>query len=249
MADGSGRPGQPEEQRRDPGAPPQEGVSLGKEQPQGPGDAEHPGKAVADQPTIAGDIGPPASHKPGSPTAPPPPAPPPSPYGYGTTAPHAQPGPPPGTQGAAPHASGYGYPSPSPVAPPTPYGYGFGYGWAQPLPAGKSIAAMVLGIVTMVLLCTCWGSFLGLVTGPVALCLGLSARRQADRGELGGRGQAVAGFVMGIVGTVLSVLIVVGLVVAIVMAAKDDKGPGSDPYGDGSSLDALPAAAPLSPGA
>ena len=135
------------------------------------------------------------------------------------------------------HGVGYGYPSP-----PSAYGYGAGYAWGQPLPTGKSVAAMVLGIVGLVLVALCWTSFVAIIVSPIALGLGLSARRQADRGEIGGRGQAVAGFVMGIVGTILAAIVVAVLIVTIVLAAKDDQSPGGG-YGDGSSLDARRPAA------
>lgn len=127
---------------------------------------------------------------------------------------------------------GYGYgQAPPPGGTPGPYGgqsgyaaYGggayapYGYGWqGPPLPAGLSIAAMVLGIVSVVLIVTCWGSFLSVITSTLALCLAVSARRKVARGELGGRGQATAGFVLGIVGLVgsviVSTLLVLGLTV------------------------------------
>ena len=97
---------------------------------------------------------------------------------------------------------------------------------------------MVLGIISMVVVSSCWGSFLGIITSPIALGLGLSARRGVDRGELGGRGQAVAGFVMGIIGTVLSAIIVT--VIILMFTVFEDELRESDPGngGGGSSLDA-----------
>lgn len=171
----------------------------------------------------------------------------PSPYGQQQTPQHPhqpQHQPQYGAGGAA-----YGYPSPAPApAPmPQPYGYGAGsvpgYGWHGAPPAtGKPVAAMVIGIIGLVALVTCWGSFLGIILSPVALGLGLSARRAADRGECGGRGQAVAGFAMGIIGTVLSAICVAFLVVMMVFYSEklNDDGPGTG--GDGPSLDARAAA-------
>ncbi|WP_254666019.1 DUF4190 domain-containing protein [Streptomyces sp. WMMB 322] len=205
-------------------------------------------RSVAEQPTITSGSGaapPPVPPAPGGPAGGPAggagagygasPYGAPTPYGpqapYGQQAHHQQYG----KGGAA-----YGYPAPGPQ----PYGYGAGpvpggYGWHGPPPSnGKSVAAMVTGIIGLVAVSTCWGSFVGIFISPVALGLGLSAKRAVDRGELGGRGQAVAGFVMGIVGTVLAVICVAFLLVMLIFynEGSDDSGPGTG--GDGSSLDA-----------
>ncbi|WP_327275500.1 DUF4190 domain-containing protein [Streptomyces sp. NBC_01224] len=103
----------------------------------------------------------------------------------GTQAPGAYPGGVPG-YGAQPPA-GYGYPG------------------GAALPSGKATASMVLGILGLVLI--------PIILPIIALCLGISARRMADRGEGGGRGQAVAGIVMGGVGIAFAVL---GIIVATV---------------------------------
>ncbi|EST39143.1 hypothetical protein N566_03585 [Streptomycetaceae bacterium MP113-05] len=91
---------------------------------------------------------------------------------------------------------------------------------------------MVLGIVGLVLTSTCWGAFLGVFVAPLALILGVGARRKADRGEGGGRSHATGGFVMGIIGTVLSVIVVAILIVAIVMSERADDGSGGSSGGD-----------------
>ncbi|OEU86402.1 hypothetical protein DB35_11510 [Streptomyces abyssalis] len=165
---------------------------------------------------------------------------------YAAPSPYGQGGPQYGQGGAA-----YGYPARAPQ----PYGYGAGpghapgpggFGWhGAPLSNGRSVASMVVGIIGLAAAITCWGSFIGIFLAPVALGLGLSAKRAADRGEMGGRGQAVAGFVMGIIGTVLSVLFVVFIVVMLAHGEEFgnyDTDPGS---GDGSSLDARKRAAVL----
>jgi hypothetical protein len=95
---------------------------------------------------------------------------------------------------------------------------------------------MVLGIISMVVVCSCWGSFLGIITSPIALGLGISARRGAARGEHGGRGQAVAGLVMGILGTVLSAIIITIIVLVFTVFEDDLRDP--DTGGGGSSIDA-----------
>ncbi|WP_052189449.1 DUF4190 domain-containing protein [Streptomyces sp. NRRL S-1824] len=74
--------------------------------------------------------------------------------------------------------------------------YGHVYPGNAPLPSGKATASMVLGILGLLLI--------PIVLPIIALCLGVSARRMADRGEGGGRGQATAGMVMGIVGCVFA---------------------------------------------
>jgi hypothetical protein len=92
------------------------------------------------------------------------------------------------------------------------------------------VAALVLGIVGLVLVSTCWGSVLAVIVSPIALGLGLSARRAVDRGEMGGRGQATAGFVMGIIGLVLSLLTIAAFVLAFALG-DGDLGPSpADPY-------------------
>ena len=69
----------------------------------------------------------------------------------------------------------------------------------QPLPQGMAITAMVCGILSL--------TFCGCVTGiPAAIC-GYIGMKQADRGEAGGKGMAVAGLIMGIVNLVLTGLV------------------------------------------
>ena len=75
--------------------------------------------------------------------------------------------------------------------------------------AGPAIAALVCGIASI----GCTG-FLGIVLGPVALGLGLRARRTiaASNGWRTGEGMATAGIVCGIIGTILSIVYLVFLV-------------------------------------
>ncbi|NGO68128.1 DUF4190 domain-containing protein [Streptomyces boncukensis] len=166
------------------------------------------------------------------------------PYGtygtYGTYGAYGPQGPGTGPAGPAgpygPGASPYG-----PVQAPGPGrlpGYGAAaYGWqGPPPPSGLSTAAMVLGIVSIVLILTLWGSFLSVITSGLALGLGIRARRRVRRGELGGQGQATAGFVLGIVGLCLSVLVSALLVVGLTVGSDDDgSGPGGGGSGGGSS--------------
>ena len=113
----------------------------------------------------------------------------------------------------------------TPPPPPPPYGqqplppYGqpqahpaaWGYGYAAPATNQMAVWAMVLGIISIVF------CYVGLIIGPVAIGLAVSARRQINdsRGAQTGGGMAVAGLVTGIVGTVIwagfIALIVIGL--------------------------------------
>ena len=96
--------------------------------------------------------------------------------------------------------------SPPPVPP----------GWAPPPPAwsgpkfsGMAIAAMVCGILSI----PCTG-FLGIILGPTALGLGVSARRTIARsnGWRKGEGMAIAGIVLGVIGIILSIVYLIFLI-------------------------------------
>ncbi|MET7641731.1 DUF4190 domain-containing protein [Streptomyces sp. NPDC005438] len=71
---------------------------------------------------------------------------------------------------------------------------------------------MVMGIVGLAFMLTCYGGILSIIASPVALGLGLSAKAAIARGEQGGYSQAHAGVVMGIIGLVGSALLLVLLV-------------------------------------
>lgn len=116
-----------------------------------------------------------------------------------------QPPPPPGyweQQAAQQPPPGYGYP-------PQPYP-GYAYPVAPP-DHPRATTAMVLGILALV---CCQ------LTGPFAWVIGARAVKEIDAsgGRLGGRGQAVAGKVLGIVGTVLLVLVIAYFVLVIGLA-------------------------------
>ena len=104
-----------------------------------------------------------------------------------------------------------------PYDPNQPYGGQPSYGQAPP-PGGygappqnhpKSTTALVLGIVGVV---CC--SF----TAPFAWMMGKKAVNEIDAsgGRLGGRGQAQAGYILGIIGTVLLVLGILFFILAAV---------------------------------
>ena len=119
--------------------------------------------------------------------------------------------------------SGYGYPPPpgpaypgaAPPYPPYPGGYPGMYP-VQPPDHPQAVTAMVLGILGLV----CCG-----LASPFAIWLGRKSMREIDAsgGRVGGRGQAQAGFILGIIGTalwVLGLLFYVGLFAFGVLAAS-----------------------------
>jgi hypothetical protein len=69
-----------------------------------------------------------------------------------------------------------------------------------------AIGALVCGILSM----TCAG-FPGIILGPVGLALGARSRRRISQsgGSLRGEGLAQAGIVLGILGTVISIVYIV----------------------------------------
>lgn len=107
-----------------------------------------------------------------------------------------------------------------------PYGQSYGqqpYGAGQPWPYtgparandGGATTSMVIGIVALAVGFMCG---IGFLASPVALFMGLSARKRIDRsgGRLDGRGQATAGFWLGVAGTVLLLLAIAAVVLFIV---------------------------------
>ena len=86
-----------------------------------------------------------------------------------------------------------------PPPPPPPPGAG-GYGYVQQQTNKKAIWALVLGILSLV----CCGLFAGIP----AIILGNMAKSEIDLsgGLQSGRGMAVAGFVLGIIGVVWTIV-------------------------------------------
>jgi uncharacterized membrane protein YjgN (DUF898 family) len=106
----------------------------------------------------------------------------------------------------------------SAVPPPPPqYPYGgqggpSGYPYGPPPDQRQATTALVLGILGIVV---CG------VIAPFAWSIGRSSLREIDAsgGALGGRGKAQAGYIMGIVGTVLLALAVVALLALVAVAS------------------------------
>jgi hypothetical protein len=67
------------------------------------------------------------------------------------------------------------------------------------------VTALVLGIVGM---CT-------LITAPLAVAFGLAALAGARGREVRGKGMAVAGLVLGIIGTIILLALIVAVAVAV----------------------------------
>ncbi|CAM5353939.1 hypothetical protein STANM337S_01313 [Streptomyces tanashiensis] len=201
----------------DPWAPPnRDGVELSKPATPSP-------SPVHDQPTMtafpaapgapAGDV-PPPPVAPGGPAATP---------GYGYPA---------DTSG------GYGYPAAAPTPPTSPgYGYpayGSGYpqpgqpGWQQSPSNGMGTTTMVLGIIAVAGFCM-YG--LGVILGILALIFGIIGLKKVGRGEATNRGMALAGVVLGAIGTLVSAVFLGFMIWAISQDSTSFEDSGDDPFG------------------
>ncbi|MER7744882.1 DUF4190 domain-containing protein [Streptomyces bacillaris] len=197
---------------RDPWAPPDSGVELGKKDvPTPPPPAVHDQQTVTSMPSAGpapdgtgpipagGGFGPPPSA-----SAVPPPI---GPGGPGQA-------PPPPTAGH------YGYPAP----PAQPYGgypgydaYGGHQPWGPQPSNGLGTAALVLGIISVVGFCM-YG--VNIVLGILALIFGIIGLGRAKRGEATNRGMAIAGIITGSVGIVLG-SVILGFIVWAVANGED----------------------------
>ncbi len=101
-----------------------------------------------------------------------------------------------------------------PVAPQQPYGAApqqpymapqQPYAPQQPNPGkGKSIAALVMGIISVALYWIPYFNIILLVLGILAIVMGVKGRNECPIGSANGRGLATAGLVLGIIGTVFA---------------------------------------------
>lgn len=82
---------------------------------------------------------------------------------------------------------------------------------AGPRNASNAVTSLVLGILGIVL-CP--------LLGPVAWSLGRKGEQEIDSsgGAVGGRGMATAGKILGIIGTVLILIVAVGLVLLLAIS-------------------------------
>src|SRR5207245_3805542 len=156
------------------------------------------------------DIPPPPPPPPGGGATPPPP-PPPSGGGYNPTPPPPpppgggyNPPPPPPGGGFVPPPPGPGYGPPGGYVPPPPGMYmPPGAGYAGQRTDGLAIAALVIGIVSIVCSIVC----LGIIFGPTAAIMGFISHQRiaTSGGMMGGGTLALVGLILGIVGFVASV--------------------------------------------
>ena len=121
-----------------------------------------------------------------------------------------------------PPPAGYGAPAEQPPAYGAPAGPPAGYGapaFGQPPGAfgapgghtspknGFGIAALVLGILSLVT----WFFLVGGLLGLIAIILGVIGRKRAKRGEATNGGMALAGIITGAIGLLLTILAVAGI--------------------------------------
>lgn len=146
-------------------------------------------------------------------------------------------GPPPGTPGYGPPppygpAPGYGPPAPYGPAPPygpppygpygPPPGYGAPYGYAAgPTNSGKSVAVLILGISSLVLL---WLCGVGVIAAIVALVMAPGAKREIEQsgGRLGGLGLVTGGQVTSWITIGLAVIGLLGLMAVATTGGFED---------------------------
>ncbi len=207
---------------RDPWAPPDSGVELGKRDAHTP-----PPPAVHDQQTV--------TSMPSAGPAPDGTGPIPTGGGFGAP-PSAVPPPPigPGGPGQAapqpPTAGHYGYPAPLAQ----PYGgypgydaYGGHQPWGPQPSNGLGTAALVLGIISVVGFCM-YG--VNIVLGILALIFGIIGLGRAKRGEATNRGMAIAGIITGSVGIVLGSVLLGFIIWAVANGEDFEDGYEDDPF-------------------
>jgi hypothetical protein len=108
--------------------------------------------------------------------------------------------------------SGYGDSGSGSMPPPPAYDAGAGYpgqgGPMAPPRNGFGTAALVLGILAIVL---CWSAVGGIVLGVLAIIFATLGIRRAGRGEATNKGMSIAGLVTGIIGLIIGVIFAVAL--------------------------------------
>lgn len=101
------------------------------------------------------------------------------------------------------------YPPEQPPPPPTGGAYGAHHVDESKPGRGMAIAALVLGILALLL---CWTVIGGILLGLIALVLGIVAAVKARKGRARGAGMAITGAVLGAIGLILAgVLVAVGV--------------------------------------
>lgn len=112
--------------------------------------------------------------------------------------------------------------------PPPPYGSPPPH-YGAPAPSnGLATAALVIGILAVLAVVTLIGAFVAFVPGVAAIVLGVLGLQRAGQVPGGrGRGGAIAGIILGVLGTVASILAFV--VVAVFVASSDTALIGEEP--------------------
>jgi hypothetical protein len=82
-----------------------------------------------------------------------------------------------------------------------------------------AIAALVCGIISVVFAFFGYGAIVGIILGIVAIVLGVLARKDPQR-----KGIATAGLVLGIIGTVLSGILLIACVACVSALSKAGTG-------------------------
>ena len=126
----------------------------------------------------------------------------------------------------------------SPPAPPAPsYGYQpTAFGAPTGVPDQKATTSMVLGIVGLVSGFFCG---IGFFLSPFAMFMGTAAKKRIDasNGALRGRESAQAGFITGLIGTILLALAIIGVIIFVVIFVVIGANGGFDDPSSYSSYD------------
>lgn len=111
---------------------------------------------------------------------------------------------------------GQGPPGGYPHAPPGNYPPGGPQYWQEsPKGKGMAIAALVLGILSLLTFWTLLLTVLGILFGVLAIVFGVIAMVQARKGAAGGAGMALAGLILGLVGFIGGIVVGVFLWVLV----------------------------------
>jgi hypothetical protein len=102
-------------------------------------------------------------------------------------------------------AAGYGQQSPPPA-----YGQQPAYGQpgdGRSMKNGLGTAALVLGVLSLLT----WFFLIGGLLGVAAIVLGVMALARVKRGEASNRGMALTGIITGVLGVLLTILVIAGV--------------------------------------
>jgi hypothetical protein len=100
---------------------------------------------------------------------------------------------------------------PDPTQPIPPAGAGYGRPPTARPRNGMGTAALVLGILALVLVVLIFFSPLGALLGLLAVIFGIVGILRANRGEADNRGQALTGLVTGAVALLVGLLLTIGI--------------------------------------